>query len=174
MYSNNNNTNQKRSSTQFCLPFIMLIESTAWSTALTAIRDRLFRSSALVSVTLLHPWKSFAIISSSWWILTSSEFLKVNNNYLIGIKQLTTSKRAWIIDLEYNNSAVFAWMKNKCETIYLSIWLFIRSASMNRWWREISCTSAGRLDILLKGNTNTVYLAKNFSRIWRIFFCLPT
>ena len=38
--------------------------------------------STLNSVTLLRPWeRRFAIISSAWWILTSSKFLKVNNNH---------------------------------------------------------------------------------------------
>ena len=68
-----------------------------------------YAGSTLISVTLLRPWeRRFAIVSSAWWILTSSKFLKVNNNYYsIGVKELTTPKWVCIIDPMYNAAAVF-------------------------------------------------------------------
>ena len=67
-----------------------------------------YAGSTLISVTLLRPWeRRFAIVFSAWWILTSCKFLKVNNNYSIGAKELTTPKRVWIIDPMYNAAAVF-------------------------------------------------------------------
>ena len=64
--------------------------------------------STLNSITLLRPWeRRFAIISSAWWILTSSKFLKVNKLLSIKNMELTTPKRVWINDPMYKASAAF-------------------------------------------------------------------
>ena len=94
--------------------------------------------STLNSVTLLRPWeRRFAIISSAWWILTSSKFLEANNNKSIGNKELTTPKRVWINDPMYNASAAFPWMEDKYEDIYLSTYLLknkdILCTPLNIW-----------------------------------------
>ena len=89
-----------------------------------------YTGSTLISVTLLRPWeRRFAIVSSAWWILTSSKFLKVNNNYYsIGVKELTTPKWVCIILILCITPPPFSreWKINAKLSIYLCIYFYIQ------------------------------------------------